>query len=249
METNSNLKQELLETLDLIEESIRKSGALISPLMFRKWIPDIREIVNKTDLIPILSFGYHSLEEVELNRLIYSTIVSDPKTAFQIVFSELVKGIPLRKPKHFNPTTYEDLAKTIVEKLTEKKTVMKIHTHEELEQLATEKPQELAHLFARLVAGEPTAFYPPNEVSLYASSSGRMNEPPWKLLPRYLIDWTAVINSGKQAGIEMSVDVGRHASAWKHRNIVKTFKECFHRQNWPDCAALMIVMIEVVQAQ
>jgi hypothetical protein len=121
METNSNLKQELLETLDLIEESIRKSGALISPLMFRKWIPNIREIINKTDLIPMLSLGHHSLEEIEFNRLLHSTIASDPKMAFQTVFSELVKGIPLRKPKHFNPTTYEDLAKTIVEKLTEKK--------------------------------------------------------------------------------------------------------------------------------
>jgi hypothetical protein len=74
----------------------------------------------------------------------------------------------------------------------------------------------------------------------------------------YLTDWTAVINAGKKAGIEWEKscliknvrpslysgpETGDKYSAWFNEEKII----CRQQPNWSDCAALMIVMIEVME--
>lgn len=125
-----------------------------------------------------------------------------------------------------------------------------MNRRQELEQLASEKPQELALIFAQKVAGFPDAeWYQENnpltgkpniDAEWFMRSLGKM--PGW--LPDYLTDWTAVINAGKKAGIRWQ-KIGLH----NYQDIVyqAEMNACEQSPDWPDCAALMIVMIEVVE--
>lgn len=119
-------------------------------------------------------------------------------------------------------------------------------TRQELETLASENPQELALLFAKKVAGWKEAELVYNN-PLYPILMTR-NTPDGRIL-EYPDDWTAVINAGKKAGIE-----------WRKFGIIEgyfaAYKEahgwsepCFPQPNWSDCAALMIVMIEVMELE
>lgn len=126
-------------------------------------------------------------------------------------------------------------------------------TRQELETLASEKPQELALLFAQKVAGiQPVLYDPLAQMQILQDGqpiklkSYKANLP----CPNYLTDWTAVINAGKKAGIEWEkfyrgdrkeiFMTSQHESGGEGRT-------CNQQPNWPDCAALMIVMIEVME--
>jgi hypothetical protein len=140
---------------------------------------------------------------------------------------------------------------------------MKTYTREELEQLATESPNKLALLFAQKVAGFPDAC-----IGQYADSSAIYPDRESSIaevLPNYPTDWTAVINAGKKAGIECVISPTKFAWAstlpsddnlylllalmgCQHPSAsAKKGFHCDQQPNWPDCAALMIVMIEVMQ--
>lgn len=131
-------------------------------------------------------------------------------------------------------------------------------TRQELERLASEEPQKLALLFAQKVAGYPEAAWCESKVDV-----GRLYDKPWIMtraesiiLPDYLNNWTAVINTGKKVGIEWDRVVQRDSFptywAYAKQTISNPLKldeaKCIHQQpDWPDCAALMIVMIEVME--
>ncbi len=109
---------------------------------------------------------------------------------------------------------------------------------EELEKLASENPQELALLFAQKVEGIE-AILSGVDVFVHRHSTVKV--------PDYLTDWTAVINAGKKAGIEWRKLVVKHRgvyTAWKNDSVFGATQQ----PDWPDCAALMIVMIEVAEA-
>jgi len=128
-------------------------------------------------------------------------------------------------------------------------------TRQQLETLASEKPEELALLFAQKVAGDKYAV-----ISTWGDSRDIqiMKNRAFQEAQRMLTDWTAVINAGKKAGIEWDRMVQRDSFptywAYAEQTILNPLKldeaECIHQQpNWPDCAALMIVMIEVMEAK
>lgn len=122
-------------------------------------------------------------------------------------------------------------------------------TRQELETLASENPQELALLFAQKVAGWKEAELVYNN-PLYPILMTR-NTPDGRIL-EYPNNWTAVINAGKKAGIEWEkfyrgdrkeiFMTSQHESGGEGRT-------CNQQPNWPDCAALMIVMIEVMETK
>lgn len=140
---------------------------------------------------------------------------------------------------------------------------MKIYSREELEQLATEKPQQLALIFARTVAGfgQAKLLLKNKAYNVYDVETFEDGLERWHSVPDYPHDWTAVINAGKKAGIKWDRNVidesddgieECHYRAWKWKNNWLSNRypvKCYQKPNWPDCAALMIVMIEVVQAQ
>lgn len=109
---------------------------------------------------------------------------------------------------------------------------------EELEKLASENPQELALIFAQKVVGLTSA----------QILDGRVFAG-WQEFPDYLNDLTAVDKAGKNAGIEWRKFgiVEGHFAAYKEAH--GWSEPCFPQPNWPDCAALMIVMIECVEAR
>lgn len=129
-------------------------------------------------------------------------------------------------------------------------------TRQELETLASEKPQELALLFAKTVGKYLDSRN--DEGFLYGMlprtpmyEGGRTTS--WYRLPDYLTDWTAVINAGKKAGIEWWKntinDADEEYIASPHRYYSLSSKRCVQYPAWPDCAALMVVMIEVMEAK
>lgn len=123
---------------------------------------------------------------------------------------------------------------------------MKTYTREELEKLATENPQELALLFAQKVEGITNA----TSVAGYHWITYKTIKGTAIYCPDYLTDWTAVINAGKKAGIECVVSPTKFA--WASTLPSDDKKKGFHcdqQPNWPDCAALMIVMIGVMQGE
>ena len=138
---------------------------------------------------------------------------------------------------------------------------MKTYNREELEQLASNNPQELALLFAQKVAGlvEPQIHKKDGRVThliLDPEDEEQFGATSEVYAPDYLRDWTAVFSAGKRAGIEWYattnepyyLETGAHIGRSEAR-IKEAFSRCFQKPNWPDCAALMIVMIEVTQTQ
>lgn len=126
-------------------------------------------------------------------------------------------------------------------------------TRQELETLASEKPQELKELsllFAQKVAGFPDAVIEIEEKFYYhVCNHGNENR---KRLPDYLTDWTAVINAGKKVGIEwdkMDQEDGATYWAFQTTDNSSEAKGIQQQPDWPDCAALMIVMIEAIEAK
>jgi hypothetical protein len=131
-------------------------------------------------------------------------------------------------------------------------------TRQELETLASENPQELALLFAQKVAGWKEAELVYNN-PLYPILMTR-NTPDGRIL-EYPDDWTAVINAGKKAGIKWDRNVLNESDdgieeceykAWKWKDDWLSNRypiKCYQESNWPDCAALMIVMIEVMETK
>ena len=133
---------------------------------------------------------------------------------------------------------------------------MKNYAREELEQLATEKPQELALLFARIVDGDKYAV-----ISTWEDSRDIqiLKSRSYQAAQKMLTDWTAVIYAGKKAEIKWDRNVidesddgieECHYRAWKWKNNWLSNRrpvKCHQKPEWPDCAALMIVMIEVQQ--
>lgn len=127
---------------------------------------------------------------------------------------------------------------------------MKIYSREELEKLATENPNELALLFAQKVEGITNA----TSVAGYHWITYKTIKGTAIYCPDYLTDWTAVINAGKKAGIHMLIEpvvdspLGQAAIAWRIGQIsAQVINNVSADLGWPDCAALMIVMIEVMQ--
>lgn len=127
----------------------------------------------------------------------------------------------------------------------------KIYTREELEKLATENPNELALLFAQRVAGYPEASHHVSGKYLCLDNGHK--------IPDYLSDWTAVINAGKEAEIKWDREVIGETDDGVEECLYRGWKwkdgwsddrypmKCYQQPNWPDCAALIIVMIEVMQ--
>jgi hypothetical protein len=128
---------------------------------------------------------------------------------------------------------------------------MKNYSREELEKLATENPNELALLFAQKVVRDKYAVASTWEDSRDVQI---MKNKAYQVAQGMLTDWTAVINAGKKAGIHMLIEpvvdspLGQAAIAWRigqiSAQVINNVSE-----GWPDCAALMIVMIEVEQGR
>jgi len=126
----------------------------------------------------------------------------------------------------------------------------------ELEALATQNPTQFVILFAELVAGEEVRpMGVPPLVTLCYSTGVARGEP----CPDYLNDLGAVHRAGKHAGIKWDravVDEDEEGnedvqySAWKWKNDWLRNRHpvrCWQEPGWPECMALMLVMIEVAQ--